>query len=248
METILQALGLNEKEARFYLYLLEEGRLSASEIAKHLKESRTNAYMVLEKLATEKLVETDDVTPVRRYQASDPAVLKGRISQQMQQVKQKHTALQSVLPELSSLFNLSQHKPGVTYLEGIDGFKTLLEDNARLKEGTIDLLASSALLNTSEAWGLLQRGIAKRAARGVKTRTVFYIEEDRQPLIKDFANANYEIRFWGQEPLPGEIVIYGAKVALTVYEPTIVVTIITNEVLAQTFRVIFDQIWQSAGV
>jgi hypothetical protein len=188
----------------------------------------------------------DDKTAVRRYLAADPSVLKSRINRQMQQVKQTHTALQSALPELSSLFNLSQHRPGVTYLEGIEGFKTLLEDNARFKQGTIDLIASSEAPANAETWDLLQRGIAKRAARGVVTRGLFYIREDKRPLIQDFAGKNYEIRFWGQTPLPGEIVIYGNKVAFTVYQPSLVVTIMTNEVMAGTFRVIFEQLWQTA--
>lgn len=246
METVLQDLGLNEKEARFYLYLLNEGSLTAAEIAKQLNESRTNTYMVLEKLAAEGLVQVSDRTAVRQYMAADPSVLKNRINRQMQQIKQTHVALQSVLPELSSIFNLGQHKPGVIYLEGIEGFKTLLEDNARLKQGTIDLLASSEASSSPETWELLQRGIAKRAARGVVTRGLFKIREDKKPLLKDFAGANYEIRFWSQEPLPGEIVIYGNKIAFTVYQPSLIITIFTNEVMAQTFRIIFGQLWHAA--
>ncbi len=246
MDTVLQELGLNEKEARFYLYLLEEGSLTAAEIAKRLKESRTNTYMVMDRLTAENLIEADDTTPVRLYRAADPAVLKSRVSRQMQEVKQTHAALQSVLPELSSLFNLSQHRPGVTYLEGIEGFKTLLEDNAKLKQGTIDLLASSEAPINIQSWELLQRGIAKRAARGVVTRAIFDVREDKKPLIQDFAGKNYEIRFWGQTPLPGEIVIYGNKIAFTVYQPSLIVTIMTNEVMAGTFRVIFEQLWQTA--
>lgn len=246
MESILQELGLNEKEARFYLYLLEEGNTTAAEVAKRLKESRTNTYMVLEKLTAENLIEIDDTTPVRLYRAADPAALKARINKQMQQIKQTHAVLQSALPELSSLFNLSQHRPGVTYLEGIEGFKTLLADNARLKQGTIDLIASNEASSNPEIWELLQRGIAKRAAKGVVTRGLFHIREDKRPLINSFAGKNYQIRFWSQEPLPGEIVIYGNKIAFTVYQPSLVVTIMTNDIMSQTFRIIFEQLWQSA--
>ncbi len=75
---------------------------------------------------------------------------------------------------------------------------------------------------------------------------MFTIREDTKLLTQDFKNKNYEIRFWGNEPLPGEIVIYGNKVAFTVYKPSLIVTIMTNDVMAKTFRAIFEQLWQTA--
>lgn len=246
MEQFLLSFGLSVKEARFYLFLVEEGSMTAAEIAVRLKESRTNTYMVLEKLTTEELVETDDTMPVRRYRAADPAVFRERINRQMRQIKQTNAAINSVLPELTSLFNMTQHKPGVSYLEGLNGFKALLEDNARLKEGTIDLLASNVIQTNSAAWDLLQRGIAKRAAKGIRTRGLFYSTDQNWDEIKKFEKRGYEVRRWGKEPLLGEIVIYGSKIAITVYQPSLIVTVITNDVMAQTFRVIFEQLWQSA--
>ncbi len=56
----------------------------------------------------------------------------------------------------------------------------------------------------------------------------------------------YTNSFLSQEPLPGEIVIYGNKIAFTVYQPSLIVTIMTNETMTQTFRIIFEQLWQSA--
>jgi hypothetical protein len=55
------------------------------------------------------------------------------------------------------------------------------------------------------------------------------------------------VRFWGDEPTLGEIVLHDHKVAFNVYEPALVVTIETNDTLAASFGAPFRQIWQSAS-
>lgn len=246
MEENLIQLGLSSKEAGFYVFLLGEGALTAAQIAKGMRESRTNTYMVLEKLADEGLIESDNTTPIRRYKASDPALLRARVSVQLQKVKRSQAILNAALPGLSSLFTLSQHKPGVLYLEGLKGFKFLLEDNARITEGTIDLIASDLALSNKDAWEILQKGIAKRQARDIRTRGLFHAPESKWPEIKKFESKGYEVKKWGNQPLPGEIVIYGSKIAFTVYQPELIVTIMTSSVMAQTFRALFEQLWQDA--
>lgn len=246
MEELLSRLGLNEKESKFYLLLVHAGWLTAAEIAKKTGESRTNAYMVLDKLIADNLVEVSEASAVRRYGAADPIHLRSRLGQQQQQLKQTQAALAAALPQLASTYKLGQHRPGVVYFEGLAGLKALLEDNAKTTSGTIDLIASNEALSNKEAWAMLQKGIAKRAAKGIATRGLFHVREDKKPVIKRFATSRYEIRFWGNQPLPGEIVIYGHKIAFTVYQPSLIVVIMTNQVLAETFRVIFEQLWAHA--
>lgn len=245
MEGVLSQLGLNPKEAQFYLFLLQEGNHTASEISKLLSESRTNTYMVLEKLEAEKLVVADDSVSVRRYAAVDPSQLRVRLNTELQSLKQRQSLLQNALPELSSLYNLGQRKPGVVHLEGINGFKILLEDMVKAK-GVVDLLASDDGPATVEASELLQKGLAKRKAKGIRTRTIFHTGAKKWPGIAQFKARGLDVRFWGDAPRPGEMVIYDNKLAFTVYEPALITTVLTDEVLAQTFRITFDQLWQQA--
>jgi sugar-specific transcriptional regulator TrmB len=245
MEEVFLQLGFSNKEARLYIFMLEAGPMTAQAIAKNNKETRTNTYMILDRLASEGLVLIDSNTPVKRFVAGDPAVLKNKLAEQQQELKQKNALLASTLPELSALFRLNQHKPGVLYLEGLKGFKALLEDNARATD-SIDLIASEDIVNNHEAWAMLQKGIAKRWAKGIKTRALFNAPDDEWKSIKMLQNAGYETRRWGDNTIPGEIVVYGKKVALTVYRPTIIVTILTNDVIAETFKFVFEKLWKEA--
>lgn len=247
MNDVLEGLGLSEKEAGFYLQLLASGEQTAAELAKRTRESRTNTYMILERLVDEKLVEADESAPVRRYKASDPDNLKNLLNQRQQQLRSDQAALMASLPELRSIYRLAHHKPGVLYLEGIEGLRTLLEDNARVTKGTIDLIASDEAIENKEAWELLQKGAVKRSARNVTTRGLFHISNDKHwQQVKKWESKGYKVRRWGSAELPGEILIYGDKVAFTVYKPVLIVTIVTDAVIAQTFRVIFEQLWAKA--
>lgn len=243
MQDVLMQLGLNQKEAQFYLFLLQDGDKTVSEIAKKQQESRTNAYMILDRLTEEQLVEADDSLPIRRYRAADPSKLRVRLNSQAQQVKQRQSLLQGILPELSSQFSLGQHKPGVVYLEGLAGLKLLLDDIARVETDVL-IIASDEAHDDPTVRAVLEKGIAKRRAKDMTTRTVF--QQANRTWAKEFQAKGFEARFLFDQPVSGEVVVYGDKIALTVYKPALVTTVITNTVLAQTFRQLFEQLWMQA--
>lgn len=245
MEKALQLLGLNEKEAKFYLFLLENRSMSASEIAKQTKESRTNTYMILDRLADEGLIHAASNRGVKQYTAADPNELKKLVVAKQQEVRRDQQALSSILPELTSIYQLGQHRPGVVYLEGIKGFESFLEDMHKTG-GEVSIIASNTTPQNREAWGVLQKALKKRKQKGISSRAIFH-ESAHEWLDKnEHLGRGLDVKFWGSDELKGEIVLYGNKVALTVYEPTIIVTVITNEILAQTFKTIFDHMWATA--
>lgn len=244
METSLQQLGLNEKEAKFYVKLLEDGPLAAAEIAKELGESRTNTYMVLDRLLEQGLVIADD-KGVRRYAAADPSSFKKLLIRQQQQLKANQLALSSVLPQLTSIYQLGQHKPGVAYFEGLDGYR-VFQDNVSKGEN-ICVFGSDVVSENKEAWRELQRAVQKRRARGGVVRILFHHDAKDWLDVGLFRENGYEVRFWGENPLEGEITLYGdSKVGITAYQPGIITTVITNGVIAGTFQTLFEQLWEKA--
>ncbi len=247
MKDIFSQLGLNEKEKKFYLYLLESGPKTASQVSKELEETRTNTYMVFKKLGDQKLIETSSSQgKVQTYIAGNPERLKNLISQQQQELRQTHMALSAVLPELNSMYRLGTHKPGAVYMEGIKGFKAFLEDINKSRQ-TVHLLASDIVPQVEEAWVLLEKETRKRASKGIKTKAIFHKQAKKLLDKPAFKTKGFELRFWVDKPLEGEVVVYGDKVAFTVYRPTIIVTVITNETLANTFLAVFQQLWDTAA-
>jgi len=78
MDTRLQALGLDEKEQRFYLAALELGTAPVTAIAARADVSRTNGYDLVQRLQKRGLLsQIEGEGGVRQVVAEDPSVLMG---------------------------------------------------------------------------------------------------------------------------------------------------------------------------
>lgn len=239
----LYQLGLTEKEIKSYLTLIQEGVLTASQLSTHLKESRTNTYALLEKLINIELVETDTQLAVKRYIAKHPENLKKILLSKQQELKQSQQALAKTLPELTSLYQLGSHRPGVTHFQGIDGYEAFQNTVSRSSH-PICVLASNVVPENKDAWKTLQNAIKKRVDRGIRARIIFHTDAKNWLDQEKFEKDGYDVRFWGKSPLIGEFAIFGDKIGLTSYQPVVVTTVITNDIIAATFKTIFDQLWE----
>lgn len=121
LEENLVEFGLNQKEAKVYLGLLELGESKVHEIAHKVRIARPSVYDILEKLITKGWAGAYDKHKIRHYVAFDPETIKIRLA-----AKQK--TFETLLPELKSVYNTLKAKPKISYYEGIEGIKLVLED------------------------------------------------------------------------------------------------------------------------
>jgi sugar-specific transcriptional regulator TrmB len=243
MDELFNKLGLSQKEANCYRQLLSTGSMTVSDIAQALKENRTNTYMILDKLEKYGLISKDESKAVRRYSAIEPSSLKSIILNKQQEIKHTSTLLNRYLPELQSTYNLSKFKPGVVYLEGKKGLEIILDDMSKSNE---ELLLLPGIRPEKEVWDILIDGISKRARKGIKTRAIFP-EANRKTLDNQLhIKQKYEVKYWNEPEYPSEIVVYGSKCVFTAYQPKIVITVITNDIIAVTLKGIFENLWQNS--
>ncbi len=243
MDELFNKLGLSQKEANCYKLLLSTGSMPVSDIAQALKENRTNTYMILDKLEKNGLISKDETKAVRRYEAIEPSGLKNILLIKQQEFRHTTTLLNRYLPELQSTYNLSKFKPGVVYLEGKKGLKIILDDMSKSNE---ELLLIPGIKPEKEVWEILLTGILKRSRKGIKTRAIFS-EANREVLNKQLhKKQKYEVKYWSEPEYPSEIVVYGNKCVFTAYQPKIVITVITNEIIAMTLKGVFENLWQNS--
>ena len=69
---MLQHFGLTETQAKAYISLVKRGALTAKELTLKIKESRTNTYMVLDKLVDMGLILKSQNQKVLRFYAASP--------------------------------------------------------------------------------------------------------------------------------------------------------------------------------
>lgn len=243
----LQQLGLSKAEADAYVYVLDVGVAPARDVATHIGQTRTNTYAILARLTEQGLLIEDESVKVRRYSAADPSTVKQLILDRQRQLYVLSRSVDAITPALVSRYRLGLKKPGVLYLEGLDGLKASLEDMARANTEIL-LWGSSTVPENPPAYEMLQKAAIKRKARGIPTRMLLEQNARTWPHIHDFAKRGFTVRASPNEPIEAEIAIYGDTVCMTSYAPHLIVTVLTNETIARTYRIIFEEAWRHAQI
>ncbi len=110
----LNQLGLNGRQARVYLALLQLGSATAIEIAKYTKYKHPTVYDVLDLLKEKRLI-TETLSGKRKiFSAEDPEMF-SRIQEERQRT------LDSLLPSLRDLYLGGTHRTRVHYYDGFEG-------------------------------------------------------------------------------------------------------------------------------
>lgn len=112
----LKNLGLNEKEAKVYLALLQLGKSSAYSIASRSGLKKPTTYVILGQLVEKGFVYNVPRAKKQQFVAEDPEKC-------LAIAKEKLELTQKELPELLALKNKKEQKVNVAYFEGVDGIR-----------------------------------------------------------------------------------------------------------------------------
>ncbi len=246
----LQSIGLNEKQRKLYLHLLEHGGLTASQLATELGEQRTNIYLLVDALIALGLVEKDETNPVAQFKVTNPQKLQDLMLARQRSVATHSAQMKHALPELLGLFHLNTSYDGMAYFEGLKGYEAALEEMNKITDEVRVFAASEIQYARLDAWDVLIRQLTKRASLKIKTRILFEkslkgstrLSVNHSPLLQRYMKAG----FWGDSLFDGEIALYNNAVVLTSYDEKLVSLIIKNSAIATTFKAIFDTAWVEA--
>lgn len=245
MEQSLSDLGFNEKEIMLYMSLLKKPKQSAQQLAKQNGIQRTNIYHLLDNLIGEKLVTHED-SPVRLFSVAEPKALRDLLQRKQTSLKQAAGSLSTALPQFVSQYSLALDKPGVVHMTGNDGFEQLLLDMAHSKTEIL-LVASDYTPQDADILTRFRELQLERKRAGIATRALFHNGNYSDRLRKEFTERGIDTRFIGYTPFSGEVAVYEDNVAFTVYDPSLIVTVITNVHIASTMRLLFEELWQKAA-
>ena len=137
-EQHLITAGLTKDEARAYETLVKRGGIEAGKLGHLIAiSSRPLTYKVLDGLLKKGLVEKKEETgKVAKFYPSHPLKLKEYTEGERKKAEQSITAVEGVVDQLVSEFNLSSGKPGVRFFEGRAGVRAVLNDSLTTR-GTI---------------------------------------------------------------------------------------------------------------
>ena len=126
-KSILTQIGLSEMQANIYLFLVENGQSTPTEIAKGIGENRTTVYSAAEKLEKIGLIAQKDRGKIAAYVPKHPSALETIAEKRLRVVARQAKNLESNLPSIINYYNERQHEPGVATFYGQEGVKMIYD-------------------------------------------------------------------------------------------------------------------------
>jgi len=248
-ENVLTSAGLSPDQAQIYEILLKNGRKKAAEIAKLSGKKRGITYKVLDGLIARGLVvKKDTLGEISIFEAAHPANLTDLVEQEGRKISSAQAALDGVLGQMTSDFNLIVGKPGVRFYEGLDGMKKVLDDSLTSEEVIYSYVDAEAVMKYIK--DINQKYAAKRERLGIIKKSIIPDNATTRNLSRGYLPSVTENRFIkSPEGFVDTVTqIYDGKISYIILKPERMVgVIIENDSIYKMQRGLFEVIWQGVA-
>ena len=238
--TALEKLGFTPKQCAVYAACLELGGARASDIARKARVERTTSYNILGDLIKYGLVTESKRSSSSIFIAEDPRLLE-------KQYQEKLQIVQTVLPELEAIHNVTASKPKISFYEGWEGAKKIYEDGLRSLHSGEELLNYTGF---SDYFSYMPREYAEEyITRRVKKKIRIRIIAPVSPAAREFQErALKELREIKVVPVKqwnfsGDLHIYKNKVGIISFRDNFMSVLIESKEIADMQRMAFELMW-----
>lgn len=243
LEQYLQNIGLDDKEAKFYLAGLQLGPATLQDLAKSSGLKRTTGYEIMDGLLSKSLFTVSQKGKRKVFIAQEPDNL-------LIFLKQKENILSQIMPELEALKNTSAKKPAIRIYDGINGIKQVYEDMIK-KPGEIMVLAAPRTMIAKTILDYLtSEWRPLRLKSGITMRRININEsgEVARDFTRDeFPNKSEVIKYLpaNNYPFTVGIYIYRQKVAFVSFaESEMTAIMVRSPEINATMKMIFEMYWK----
>ncbi len=245
---LLTSLGLSKDETIIYSFLLENGEATAGVIIKKNPFKRGTVYNILKSLKEKGIVEENEDTKIAKFKALHPSHLLKFAEEQERNAQLNKEALNTILPDFISRYNLSQEKPGVRFYEGIQANQRLYEDILRTNEDYQFVRMTYESTFKEAVKPVFKQFMKKRIKQGLKVRAITPADDKHatEEARKEQERKDKDILFdrtWVDPKLynaPVEIDIYGDRVAMMSYGKEFIGMIIQSKQISDAMKQLFE--------
>lgn len=235
----LEEIGLTGKKADVYLAILQLGKTTVVQIAKKAQIKRPTTYDILDDLINKGLVSQTFAGKKRFFNAEPPEALKSLLKKQEEKVDQ-------LLPELTSLFNITPHKPKIRYFEGREGLRQIYEEILKMKTKEQFYIGSIKEMIDVLGEEYLSNWVKRRIKAGIVSHAI-RIKSKEMP-IKEWGAGKEFIRYLKFFPADikediTNLIIFDNKVAIVSALAESYGLIIESKELATTLKYIWQIVW-----
>lgn len=237
--SVLQQIGLSEKQARIYLASLELGETTIKELAKKSEIKRTTIYDFIDEMVNLGYIKLTAKGKKKKYLAINPEELQLII-------KKRETLLAQVMPLLNSMSNVSGAKPKIWFYEGVEALKEVYSDSLKYSGEILAIGGETAVNALGNDWVL--NYIKKRIKKGIHVRGIVAKSEliEKKYTSKDQEQYRTSKLVDSKKyPLPIEINIYGHQRIFLISTHDQIGVIIESEKIYQTMKSFFELLWDN---
>lgn len=237
-EEQLHQLGLSPSQAKAYMLLVQEGRLTPAQLMTKTGESRTNAYMVLDRLAELGLAIKDEVQKKLVFRAGSPIALQKLAERARERAYTSEVKIKEAMPELLKYFNQYRNQPGVRFLQGRENLLRAYKEH--LQAGG-DAVVFRTTADDEYFGNDLYEYMEERAKQGITAELISPYSESAAHYTSQNPHLKREVTWVPAEAYtaPVEIFTYGSSTSITSFGDEAVATIIESQQIADAIRQIF---------
>lgn len=244
IEKRLQALGLEDKEAKIYLTCLQLGKETVFHIAEHSGIKRTTVYFILKSLAEKGLIATEKTKKVVLFSPAHPRRLLIHVDHQKK-------ILDDLLPELSALYNVEPDKPNISVFEGEAGLKHVYEEIISYLQEKREVLFFGGVEHLKSYPDLLKawkRETKNKNAciRELVNNDTFHCEYAEELMTNK--NPHHEVRLLPKtkKSFQNDNAIFGNKLVIFSTQKSLFATVVESSYIANSYRTMFELAWTQA--
>ncbi len=140
----LENVGLGEKEAEVYVYLLKHGESKSGIICEKTKIPSSRIYFLLEELIEKGLVSFKMINNIKYFRANEPETLRDLFEKKEERLSAEKHAILASIPKLQQIKNQKLPFTDFRYFSGFNGIKSAYEEIMNLWKISDEVLVVSA--------------------------------------------------------------------------------------------------------
>lgn len=247
IKEVLKRLKLNEKETVVFLFLLEKGAATASQIAKSCKSiTRTSVYDIAKNLQNMGLITSVEQNNKIYFQIGDT----DHIVDLLENKKRELSNTQNLLRETADIFKQiksgSVYRPSVRFFEGRDGIFAIHRElqNACKETKTI---VNIAAVSKEFPMMFYEDNLKDFQTYKIVKKDLMLKNPEAEKYLKIAPITEFHKIKWLPEntELQTDTLIWEGHTAIIDYTENLSGVVIDNPTISNTFSVWFDLIWNS---
>lgn len=245
----LKGLGMSETEIKSYLFLLQHGKITATELSEKTDLKRSTARYNLDQLVKKRLAVTEHKNNVFYFIPEQPTQIVNLLESKKVEIEQQEHALQEILAPLQGMMQSDATLSKVEFYKGVDGVKRLYADIVQKDVPIVGIISHNQTDRHLEIAQFLERVyVPKRKEFQSKSWIVIDDSLDSVAYRNLDTDMNRETMLAPKSVLPIEnsFHIYDGKVAFVSAKANdLSGMIIRNDNILKTQYAIFKVLWKT---